>query len=169
MKGFGKQVRNAAVLAAFGVGHTWAMAQVVVTYGPVDVASVPTLSEWGMVITAVLLAGVAAFAMRKKANSKTILSLALSAIGLFGGAFGHDVIDEAWSILLPEMTAPTGGVVNLPSNVGVLPVENATQVPLKIMGVTPADVQNSPTTTCDPGVIVAPQATCNVDTNGGVT
>ena len=163
-----KQMRKAAVLVAFAAAQTAAMAQVVVTYGPVDVASVPTLSQWGMIIMAVILAVVAAIAMRKNAGSKTILSFALSATALFGASMGNQIIKSAQSLPPPSMDTPTGGTVNLPTNVGVIPVANTTQVPLKVIGVTPAEAQNSPSTTCDPGVIVAPGASCNVDT-GDIT
>lgn len=41
-----KPMRSMALLAGFTIAQTTAMAQsVVITYGPVDVAAVPTLSE----------------------------------------------------------------------------------------------------------------------------
>lgn len=162
-----KTMRNLAMLAAVAVGHSVTMAQVVVTYGP-DVASVPTLSEWGMIIMAMALACVAVYAMRKNAGSKTIMSFALSATALFSASMGNQIIKSAQSLPPPSMNTPTGGTVNLLSNIGVRPVQNTTQVPLKIIGVTPGGAQSSPTTTCDPGVIVAPGSSCNVDT-GDIT
>lgn len=161
-----KQMRTVAMLAALAMGQTAAMAQVVVTYGPVDAASVPTLSEWGMIIMAVVLAGVAVYAMRKKADSKAIMSLFLGVAGLFSAVLGNQVLNEAWADMGYAMDRPTGGSVdpNLPLNVGVIEIRNSTQVPLKIISVTPDQVRNAPDTTCDPGVIVPPGATCNVDT-----
>ena len=164
-----KPMRSLALLAGFTIAQTAAMAQsVVITYGPVDVAAVPTLSEWAIIAMAILLALAAVIAIRKSARSKTSLSLSLGSAALLGASLGHQVIGDAWSLPTPAMDTPTGGTVNLPSNIGVIPVENTTQMPLKIISVTPADAQNSPSTTCDPGVIVAPSASCNVDT-GDIT
>lgn len=162
-----KQTRNAAMMAALAVGHSVAMAQPVdifVTYGPAGVASVPTLSEWGMIIMAIMLAGAAVYAMRKNANSKSIMSIGLAALAMAGAAGGNNILNEAWSISASEMTAPTGGSISVPVTGGVVPVTNATQVPLKIISVTPNSVQNAAQTTCMPGVIVTPGGTCNVDT-----
>lgn len=160
-----KQMRKAAVLTALATGQSVAMAQVVVQYGPVDVASVPTLSEWGMIIMAVMLAGVAAYAMRKNANSKTIMSFALGAVGLLSVALGNHVIKDAWATPAFVMDSPTGGSVTpIPLGVGSISVRNTTQVPLRIISVTPVEVRNAPETTCDPGAIVAPAGTCDVFT-----
>lgn len=162
-----KQKRNVAVMAALAVGHSVAMAQavdIVVTYGPAGVASVPTLSEWGMIIMAIMLAVAAVYAMRKNANSKTIMSIGLAALAMAGAAGGNNILNEAWSVNAPapEMTAPNGGSVNIQMGFGVVPVKNVTQVPLKIIGVTPNFVQNAAQTTCKPGVIVTPGGTCDV-------
>ena len=82
-----KQMRKAAVLVAFAAAQTAAMAQVVVTYGPVDVASVPTLSQWGMIIMAAVLAVVAVIAMRKGAALFWVLvpPWSVSAWGAYAG------------------------------------------------------------------------------------
>ena len=83
-----KRMGSVAMLAALAIGQTVAMAQpapVTITYGP-EITSVPTLSEWGMIIMAVVLACVAVYAMRKNAGSKTVLSIALAAV-VSSGAF----------------------------------------------------------------------------------
>lgn len=162
-----KQLRAGTAIAALALTQTVAMGQVVVQYGPVDAVSVPTLSQWGMIVMAMLLAMAALIAVHKNAKSKTVLSVSLGAAALLGAGLGHQVIGDAWSLPSPSMNTATGGTVSLPSNIGVIPVQNTTLVPLKIIGVTPADAQNSSTTTCDPGVIVAPGGSCDVDT--GVT
>ena len=91
-----KQMSKATVLAALAVGQTLAMAQVVVTYGP-DVTSVPTLSEWGMIIMSMLLAVVAGITMRKKAGSKTVASIALAALASFGAFSESKWLGVAWA------------------------------------------------------------------------
>lgn len=161
-----KQMRTLAVLAA--MTQTVAMAQslqVVVSYGPANIASVPTLSEWGLMIMGVVLAGVALHAIRKNASSKTIMSLALSAVVLLGTGLGNQTLQSAWAVLAPKMDNPAGGATSpFPQYIGIVPIQNTTTVPLRIISVTPVEVQNAPGTTCDPGVIVAPAASCNVDT-----
>lgn len=51
-----------------------------------------------------------------------------------------------------------------PDYSGLISVENTTQVPLVIISVTPDGARNSVNTTCKPGTVVQPLATCNVDT-----
>jgi IPTL-CTERM motif len=161
-----KHIYKAAAMAALALAQTVATAQVV--YGPVSVASVPTLSEWGMIIMAVVLAGAAVFAMRKGAGSKAVMSLALAALGMAGVSQGHKIMDDAFAVIEIEiqMTNPAGGVTGpLPQNVGDIPVRNTTPVPLQIISVTPLSAQNSEVAPCRPGVIVPPNAVCYVSTD----
>lgn len=169
-------MRSVAVLAALAVGHLVAMAQVVVTYGPVDVASVPTLSEWGMIIMSVLLAVVAVIAMRKKAGSKAVMSIALGAAVMFGVAQGNKYVSEA--IAIPDgMTSTTVGTFTTPLlNVDEeFEVFNRTSpsIPLRIISVEPAESAQGTFTgspPCTPGSIVAADTSCYVkgvaDPNG---
>ncbi len=163
-----KQMRNSAALAALAVGHSVAMAQsIVITYGPVDVASVPTLSEWGMIITAVLLAGAAVYAMRKNAGSKTVMSIVFLSALTSGTTLGHKYISEA-SAAPGGMTVATGSTLSIPLSgtpTSDFPVYNDTSpgVPLKIISVQPAEaVQGAQSPACTPGSIVAAGSFCYV-------
>lgn len=166
-----KQMRHAIVLAALGMGQSASMAQVVVTYGP-DVTSVPTLSEWGLILMSVLLAVVAVIAVRKGASSKTVVAIALAAMGSFGSISGTQWGRAAWAngFTTYPMTAPTGGVLSIPfGGGGFAYVRNDTAAPLKILSVTPQEAQqtdgNLPA--CTPGLTVAPNTFCWVKT--GIT
>lgn len=166
---FGR-MRSAGTMAALGAAHTWAAAQqlpvdVVVTYGPVEVASVPTLSEWGMVIMSVGLAVFAVRAMRKGSGSKTISAIALAAVGIWGAAQGYGIMGATIAAPPPGMTEPAGGTVQLQITEGnTIPVVNNTNppVPLKIISVSPPEVLNAPGTSCTVGRVVAPADACNV-------
>lgn len=159
-----KRMKKAAMLATLGLGPAVAMAQAVtVTYGP-DLTAVPTLTEWGMIGTAVLLAVAAVVAIRKKTGSKTVISLVLAAAALVGAAQGHVTLLDAAAGAAPAMTSPPGGtVLGINEGDGLIPIENQTAVPQKILSVSPDVVRDRGTTTCKPGVIVAPGQFCNVD------
>lgn len=157
---------------------------IVVTYGPVP-ASVPTLSQWGMLFTCALLAVCALMAVRLKevghaqtnvlslvrstfaarnANrSKPVLLVIVMAAVVYAPFFGHAFIGEVHASPA-GLTEPGGGNFGLPLNAGVISVQNTTQVPLVIISVTPDGARNSVNTTCKPGTVVQPLATCNVDT-----
>ena len=138
-------------------------------YGPVGVAGVPTLSEWAMIAMALVVGVAAVIALRKQASSKAVMSLTIGAAALLTAALGGTVGPQAWAIIAPQMTNPAGGSTQVPFGIGVVPVQNTTQVPLRIINVTPTDVLSSPATTCDPGVVVAPGASCDVDTGSPPT
>jgi hypothetical protein len=162
------QMRNTAAMAALALAQTLAMAQsaidVTVTYGPVDVASVPTLSQWGMIVMSCLLAVAAMVAIRKGAGSKAVSAIVLAAVGCWGAAQGDQLIGKSLALPL-GMTVATGGTVplQLPEG-GSAQIFNSTTppIPLRVIGVTPSGVQNAPTTTCDPGVVVPAGDSCIV-------
>lgn len=165
------QTRKLCALIALGLGHSDAFAQVapiVVTYGPASVAPVPSLSEWGMILTSLFLAVGAFVALRKKAGSRVIMGLAIAcAMGLMAST-GHVWVKAAWANGFTEglMDNPQGGSVTpqIPYGYGVIPVRNSTQVPLRIISVTPEFIRELPATTCKPNRVVQAGATCNVDT-----
>ncbi len=165
------QSRKLGTLIALGLGHSLAFAQVepiVVTYGPASVAPVPSLSEWGMILTSLFLAIGAFVALRKKAGSRVIMGLTIAcAMGIMAST-GHGWVKEAWANGFTEglMDNPQGGTVTpqIPYSYGVIPVRNSTQVPLKIISVTPEFIREAPATTCKPNVVVPAGSTCNVDT-----
>lgn len=164
-----KTLNKAAVLTALVGSQSVAMAQsVIVTYGP-DVASVPTLSEWGMIIMSVLLAGLAVLALRKNARSKTILSIAVAALISFGVFSDSKWLGVARANGFPTypMTDLNGGQVTISDQGTFAYVQNDTTIPLRIISVTPQQAQqtapNSPA--CVPGLVVAPGTFCYVKRN----
>ncbi|WP_343734954.1 midcut-by-XrtH protein [Acidovorax sp.] len=159
-----KTWNKAALLASLVLAQTAAIAQTVtVSYSPVS--SVPTLSEWALATMAVVLAAVALYAMRKGAHSKVIVSLALGAFGFWGAGAGRPVVQSAWALSFPVMDNPAGGVTTpLPLFSGIVPINNTTNVPLRIISVSDTSVQNATGTTCQPGSVVPVGASCNLDT-----
>lgn len=163
-----KHMRSMAMLAALALGQTAAMAQVVVEYGP-DVASVPTLSEWGMIIMAVVLAVVAVIAMRKGAGSKTVMSIALAAMMSLGVVGGSKWINDAWAngFTTYSMSAGTNGQLSVPRSSSFAYVLNDTLVPQRIISIVPqyADPQaigDKPA--CIPGLLIAKTTSCALRT-----
>lgn len=138
---------------------TSAFAQII-GYTPAVDATVPTLSQWGMLILAVLLAIAAIYTGRKQANRLWSVMLAAAALGF--GAQGMPVGDVQASPLL-VMANNTGGTVDV-SELGGLPINvpingNPT-IPMRIISVTPASVATAGSPTCAVGLIVAPGQTC---------
>lgn len=165
-------MRNAhalVVLAALAVSQTTAMAQpapVTITYGP-EITSVPTLSEWGMIIMAAVLAVVAVIAMRKGAGSKTVMSLAVAATVAFGG--GAYSIKDALAIAIQplSMTSQSGGTIQVDGGSQPTPVVNNTTVRQKILSITPPEAIDTSGSKCIPGTtVLAPTESCTVLTLG---
>ena len=156
------------MLVALAAAQTMVAAQTaVVTYGPVGATAVPTLSEWGMLAMALVLGVAAVYALRKQAHSKAVMSLALGAGALLTAALGGQVVQQARAVPVgAQLSNPAGGSISISMGSGLVLVQNSSQVPLRIISVTPEEVQNAPQTTCDPGLIVTPGATCEVDTGG---
>lgn len=166
-----KQVPGTVAFIALGLCHTLASAQIapiVVTYGPAAVAPVPSLSEWAMILTSVLLAIGAFVGLRKKAGSKFILGLTIASASAMMAFSGGGWVKEAWANGFTEglMDNPQGGTVapEIPYGYGVVPVRNTTQVPLKILSVSPPLILELEGTTCKPNVVVPAGSTCNIDT-----
>lgn len=164
-----KRMGSVAMLAALAIGQTVAMAQpapVTITYGP-EITSVPTLSEWGMIIMAAVLAVVAVIAMRKGAGSKTVMSFAVAATVAFGG--GAYSIKEALAIAIQplSMTSPSGGTIETYSGQAPTPVVNNTSVRQKILSISPSEAVDNSGSGCVPGTtVLAPAASCTVLTIG---
>lgn len=162
-----KQMRNLAVLVAISAGQSLVMAQsVTITYGP-DVASVPTLSEWGMIAMALVLAVVALIAMRKGGSSKAVLSVALAAAIALGG--GANALKEAMAAPVSPtllMTNQAGGSIVANEGVVTTVVANSTSVSLKILSISPAAVHNNATGCIAGATLLAPNASCTVLTDG---
>ena len=159
MKTFG----SICALVGFASAHTLASAQqVVISYAPASTA-VPTVSEWGMIILSLLLVVAAVLAMRKGANGKTVLGIALAATVSLGG--GSHVIKDALAAVLPDlsMTNAAGGVVTAPEGSIPVPVTNQTSVPMRILSITPPTAVDTDPSGCVSGsTVVAPGASCTV-------
>lgn len=147
---------------------TWAIPPSInVVYGPVDTA-VPTLGEWGLWLTAILLGVIALRTLHRKGLGNTIMLMALTFTG-FIAAWQHGLpINVAWAIVGPstyDMNNPVGGTITVPSSAGggSVTLTNTTQVSLKIISVTPSGYTLI-NTTCQPGAVVAPSASCALNT-----
>lgn len=168
-----RQMRSAMLIAALAIVQTAAMAQsspVTVAYGP-DVASVPTLSEWGMIVMAVVLAVVAVIAMRRGAGSKAVLSIALAAMVSFGALSEFKWLGVAWANGYDtfNMTSATGGQLSVVTARGFAYVNNNTPTPQRIISITPQYLPALPVDDkpgCVPGLLVAPGTACALRTSG---
>lgn len=161
------QWRNAAVGAAWALGQSVVTAQVVVIHSP-DLAAVPTLSQWGMIVTAVLLALVTVVATRKRVGSKTIAVAALVSLGALGGLNG---VRPAWAngYTTYSMTNAGGGQVSVPSTQMFAYVLNGTSQPQRIVSINPQygppeAIDDKPA--CVPGLVLAPNTACALRTSG---
>ena len=162
-----KRLFQASTLAAVAGAPALALAQAsnaVVSYAPLASSSVPTLGEWGALGLSALVAIAAFRALRKKQGSRVVMSLALTAAGLLAAAQGSGVLGNAAAMIAFEMDNPAGGSVALPLGLGVRPVQNTSGVPLRVLSVTPDTSRDDPATTCTVGLVLAPGASCNVQT-----
>lgn len=162
-----KQLRSATAMTALALGQTVATAQVVVTHSP-DLAAVPTLSQWAMIVTAVLLALVTVVATRKRVGSKTIAVAALVSLGALGGFNGvRQAMANGYTTY--SMTSASGGQVSVPSTLIFAYVLNGTSQPQRIISITPQygppeAIDDKPA--CVPGLVLAPNAACALRASG---
>jgi hypothetical protein len=157
-------IRRVGAFASLGLAHALASAQaaVTVTYGPAT--TVPTLSEWGLLIMSALLAAFAFFAIRKGASSKTIASVGVAIVVSFAAVDGTKLIKDVHAFVFTwTLTSPTGGqLLNVLASIDT-PITNVTTVPLMIYSITPPEAIRSGPGACVPGVtILAPTQSCNV-------
>jgi hypothetical protein len=74
-----------------------AQAVVTVTYGPAT--TVPTLSEWGLLIMSALLAAFTIVVIRKGASSKTMASLGVAIVASFAAADGTKLFKDVYAFV----------------------------------------------------------------------
>lgn len=157
-------VPRLALAGALAVGlPTSAFAQVIV-YAPAATA-VPTLSQWGMLLLAVLLAMAAVYMGRKPGNRLLSGLLVVAALGM--GVQGAPV-GNVQAIPVPTMANNTGGTVDLSELGGLLidvPVNGHPSIPMQIISVTPPSSPTTSTPTCAVGLIVQPGQTCYYSEN----
>ena len=99
---------------ALGLAHSLVSAQGITTawtisYAPVTPASVPTLSEWGLLVLALVMAVGTAWSLHKKAGRGTTAVLALATALVLGTVTGQDVVGRAEALPLPAPTLSLAG------------------------------------------------------------
>lgn len=159
-----KWLRRCCGFSALLSAHQFADAQVVVTYGPLS-SAVPTLSEWGTLALAALLAAAAVMAFLKGSKSHRHMSWLLGTAALLAGStfFSQD----AQALFVPDLQllSPTGGTLNTTSGGFSTPVTNMTGVPQRILTITPTAVGGA--TPCAAGItVLSPAASCTILTGG---
>jgi hypothetical protein len=159
-----KILRRVGAFAGIVLAHTVATAQVVVTVTYGHATTVPTLSEWGLLIMSAMLAIVALTSIRRGASSKNIASLGIALVVSFASIGGTKWLTEAYATIYSYMlTSPTGGqLFNIYQDTDTA-IWNGTEVPLMIYSITPPQAIRSGPGACVPGVtILAPRHSCNV-------
>ena len=153
-----------AALLVFSAGAQVPTGTTTITYAPAAAAAapagIPTLSEWGLIILAGVMAFAAFKAMRKGAAGRMFSILAFAAAGAIGTA----------QFAAPTRAAPgtafseaSGGVV-IWTGVGEISIQNTSGVSQKITainysgGATPQTPVGTPQ--CSVGLTLAPGATC---------
>ena len=133
------------------------------TYGPAT-SSIPTLSEWGLLLTSLALAVASFFALRKH-GSKTIASVVVVMAAAFGVAGGHRVISEAEARIGFSMDFAGGGTIDFTPATGAGDYEviaNGT-VPMRIISMSFTSMTTTSQPTCTVGlVLAAPSGVCFV-------
>lgn len=133
------------------------------TYGPAT-SSVPTLSEWGLLLTSLALA-VAAFIALRKQGSKTIASVVVVIAAAFGAAGGHEIIGKAQALVAFSMSLDGGGTIDFSAATGTSDYQvsgNAT-VPMRIISMNFTSLPTTNLPTCTVGlVLTAPSGVCYV-------
>lgn len=137
-----------------------------ITYGPAA-ASIPTLSEIGMLITGLLVAVIGFRVMRANPGRTPLASvLLMSGLAIGAAGVGTRLVDSAYAAILLEMSVAAGGTMDIPPTDGTnIPVENTSGVTQHILGrsalaCTFAAPSLSPE--CTIGSTVAPDGTCYV-------
>lgn len=136
-----------------------------ITYG--NQQSVPTLSEWGMIVLSLALTVFAVAALRKKGVGKPLASFVLLTGLALVGMIGNSVIRNAEASTGGEMLPSDGGTVSIFGSGGGsdVPVLNSTGSPQTIRSVSPVSnpATDSGHVTCAAGVTVSVGERCYVN------
>jgi len=166
----------AAILAT---QQSVAFASINIGYAPNNTpASIPTLSEWGMIGLSVLLAAAAVYTLRNKGGGKPLASVILACALALGGFSGNKLMSEANAIVALtddcgydnstcHMTQAGGGTVITNSTTNPITVINSTAVAQTVTAVTATAgeilVSPSPSSpACAVGLVVPPTLSCYV-------
>lgn len=131
-----------------------------------NVAAVPSLSEWMLVLMGLLLAVVAFRALRGRVNGRLLSNLTLVGGSMVAAAAGHGLIQEvrATPTIDVNMSSASGGTVETTGY--LIRLTNTSGVPLKIKAIRPNESSRivSPTTEpeCTENLTVLPGNKCNV-------
>lgn len=137
-----------------------------ITYGPAA-ASIPTLSEVGMLITGLLVAVIGFRVMRANPGRKPLASVLLvSGLAIGFAGVGTRLVDSAYAAILLEMSVAAGGTMDIPpTDETNIPVENTSGVTQRILGrsaIACTFEEPSQSPECTVGSTVAPDGTCYV-------
>jgi hypothetical protein len=133
-----------------------------IVYAPTPPSTpVPTLSEWGLLILAVVMAMAAAVYLRKKGASKTLASVAFLSALVLGGFSGDKLIGNARALPTPAMTNPAGGTLSF-GYTGQLAIPNISGVSQTIVSITPTVLVATPGPTCVVGLVVPAGGQCYI-------
>ncbi len=172
-----KKLGLAATAIVLATQQSAALAAIIITYAPGTTATVPTLSEWGMIGLSILLAVVAVYTLRNKGGGKPLASVILAGALALGGFSGNSLIGEANAIPLPagctgswacSMTNPAGGTVTTASAGDQTEITNASGVAQTITNIAVTngsfnsflDIFTQPP--CAVGLVVQPAGKCYV-------
>ena len=160
---FGLLLCGPAAWAGVPVGGT-------IEYEPLtaNVAAVPSLSEWMLVLLGLLLAVMAYRALRGRVNGRLLSNLTLAGGALAAAAAGHGLIQEVRATPAANeqnMSSASGGTVETTAYWTRL--TNTSGVPLKIKAIRPNEwshVVSPPPEApeCTVNFVVSPGNTCNV-------
>lgn len=140
--------------------QTSAVAQVII-YAPADLASVPTLSEWGVMVLAGLIGATGIYFSRNAGNK--VLSLLFCTISLvLGVGAASELVGNAQALPNLSMHMNGGGSVDLSGYVGSqdIPVNGNSALNMRIVSVVPASGPTSSRPTCAAGVVIAAGSRC---------
>ena len=137
-----------------------------IVYAPATPASsIPTLSEWGMLILSVLMVVAAVVSLRKKAGNKTLASVALLSALVLGGFAGDKVIGSANAIVTPVMSNPAGGTISNYFYDGIdFAISNTSGVAQMIVSITPTVLVPTTSPTCTTNLVVPAGGSCYIAT-----
>ncbi len=137
-----------------------------ITYAPLQVAAVPTLSGWALAVMGILFAIIAFRVMRAKNVSGRVASIISAGIMAVGGMSGGYLIDESQAVApapIP-LTVGVGGQVNI-QGIGTREYQNTSGVSqriteINIIGGYETKPIALPDIECTVGLVLANGASC---------
>ncbi|PLY13000.1 MAG: hypothetical protein C0631_15035 [Sedimenticola sp.] len=163
-----------ALTGLFFVGNVFAgdSGTIEITYSPAAATAVPTLSDFMLIITGLLMAGIAFRLIRNTSGGSPLASIV--ALALLGATMipGYDFLKTAYA-QAAGLSNPAGGVLNIPvpnPPTDNIQVDNTSGVPQRINDIRYVPDGNTscqldtPSTTpeCTIGMILPNTSTCYV-------